>query len=615
MDPSQENSREHLQQAIDAEIKSLEESIRVLRLHRNALAPISSLPAEVITTIFSILRIPISSSPLTPLTPCEKPDHLPWLRITHVCHHWREIALNQPRFWSHLRFSNFSSAGAAEILARAKTVPLHWEAKVPAHWDDARFSAFQKELYTHASHICHLDISVESFRFPKMLEGLVSPAPTLEYLSLEGFPTQAISPGIPIPDTLFDGTTPRLSCFKLRNFDISWKSPLLKGLRYLEIHSPSADARPSLSVWLDALDEMPQLKMLILYAASPVALPAPLPSGIKRAITLSSLASLESFASARDCVLALAHLILPALTRLCVIAGSHCQDGSDVQEIIPYVSLHARGFQHTQPLQSMIVRSNRATTNVVAWAVPDIDVKLLKPLAFLDDMHSAPMTFSFTNKNWSSDTHTAMFDAAMAALPLDSLVTLASQNHRNHFDKQVWLHHAPRWPLLRHVHLSPSVVRGFTEMLLGDSGGRESPLLPLLTKITLIRAELSARRTSYLCDALMKRVEQGVPLEALHLQSCLATSRAVDLLNEIVVDVLGPTLTLKQRAHTNSIWDDAARGTFVEDNSTGSVAEDYDYDDPLDTGSDDEVAVWYSLDIDDDDDDQGEYDEDEEENW
>ena len=59
---SQANSREYLRQAIDAEIKSLEESIRALRHRRNALAPISSLPTEVIATIFSFFRVPRTSS-------------------------------------------------------------------------------------------------------------------------------------------------------------------------------------------------------------------------------------------------------------------------------------------------------------------------------------------------------------------------------------------------------------------------------------------------------------------------------------------------------------------------------------------------------------------------
>ena len=131
MDPTEANFREYQLQAIDDEIRSLEESIRALRSRRNALAPVSSLPIEVLTTIFTLLHGPVASSPLT--RPKEKPDHLPWIRVAHVCHHWRDIALNQPLFWSHVDFTTVTSAGAAEILARANTVPLLFGGK-GSHW-------------------------------------------------------------------------------------------------------------------------------------------------------------------------------------------------------------------------------------------------------------------------------------------------------------------------------------------------------------------------------------------------------------------------------------------------------------------------------------------------
>jgi hypothetical protein len=334
MDTCQANSREDLQQAIDAEIKSLEESIRSLKHRRNSLAPISSLPTEIISNIFSILRVPVAPSPLTLPTLSEKPDNLPWFRISHVCRHWREITLNQPLFWSHLRLANFTLEGAGEMIARAKMLPLHLEARARGHWDDAQCDALKKELCMHASQICHLHISTDFFHFSNVVEGLVSPAPILEYLSLacEGFPNVTMSTGarsgVWVPDTLFDGTTPRLSCLELRSCNISWKSPFLKGLRCLEIHYPSAQSRPSLSDWLDALDEMPQLQTLRLHAASPIALSAPLPPGIKRTITITSLSVFDLSASAEDCGLALAHLILPALTWLRLEARSDLRDGS-----------------------------------------------------------------------------------------------------------------------------------------------------------------------------------------------------------------------------------------------------------------------------------------------
>jgi hypothetical protein len=579
MDTCQANSREFLQQAIDAEIKSLEESIRSLKYRRNALAPISSLPTEVIFTIFSILRVPVAASPLTPPTLSDKPDNLPWFRISHVCRHWREIALNQPLFWNQLYFNNFSSAGAAGILARAKMAPLYLEARVLGRWNDAQFSAFQTEIRMHTSHISHLDIGADFFHFSNVVEGLVSPAPILEYLSLacEGFPTVATSSGVSIPDTLFDGTTPRLSCLKLRKCDISWKSPFLKGLRYLEIRYPSASGRPSLSDWLDALDEMPQLEMLSLDGASPIALPSSPPSGIKRTITLPSLSVLVFSASARDCGLALAHLILPALTRLRLEARSALQDGSDVQEVLPHVSQHAHGFHITQ---SMIIRGEeeRSTisTSMLAWA----EASLPRPVAFPDGMPSAPLEFYFTGHHWSSETNAAVFDAVMAALPLENLLSLTTKTGMNHFTRQVWLHHAQRWPLLQRVCLSPSAAHGFVAMLLEDSGGCENPLLPSLTTLELIDAELSVRGTIHLRDALMKRVEQGVPLEALDLQSCIASNRAVELLREIVVDVPGPKETFEEMGVWTSLGDISGLQVGLgQGDSSGEGYEDYSHTD------------------------------------
>ena len=66
----------------------------------------------------------------------------------------------------------------------------------------------------------------------------------------------------------FDGTTPMLSCIKLLKCDINRQSPVLKGLKHLEIRNPCV--RPSLSAWLDALDEMHQHKTLVSHWASPI---------------------------------------------------------------------------------------------------------------------------------------------------------------------------------------------------------------------------------------------------------------------------------------------------------------------------------------------------------
>jgi hypothetical protein len=58
-------------------------------------------------------------------------------------------------------------------------------------------------------------------------------------------------------------------------------------------------------------------------------------------------------------------------------------------------------------------------------------------------------------------------------------------------------------------------------MLSEGDAGRERPLLPSLTELVVVDISLYALSTLPLCDTLMKRVEQGVPLEMLDLCMCL----------------------------------------------------------------------------------------------
>ena len=586
MDPCKANSSSWKcqQQAIDAEIRSLEESIRALKCRRNALAPISSLPTEVIIVIFSYLRLPstspfsslptqlttdlFSSLPLPGTPPLgRRPDHRPldWLHAAQVFHQWREIALDDLVFWSHVDFPNFT--GAAEILARAKIMPLDLEASDAggSSRDDAWRRAFEKELQAHVSNICHLGITGESSNLRRTFDGLTSPAPTLEYLSLSKFSrTQYYTYlQVPVPDTLFDGTTPRLSCLEIHGCAISWNSPLLKGLRYLEICKPDMYARPSLEVWLDALDEMPQLTRLVLHEASPNA--PPFPFDIERAVTLPSLTHLDIYATVRECALALAHLALPSLAKLCLTVETYDTTGYDVQNMFPYVARHADGPQDTQPLQSVHIHHTGSHTTILAWSVPDINIDVHDPFAFVFAEPSARVALFATNRHYHYSISPPyqqhmLIDAAMNALPLDNLVTLTVQ-HPTHLDAAFWLHHAPMWPLLQRVRLAPPLVREFREMLLQDNGSSEYPLLPSLTELVLIDVTLGERRTLRLCDALMRRVEQGVPLEMLDLRTCQATSHAVRLLSEIVVDIREPFVMFP------APWEAVRRRSYVLDDS------------------------------------------------
>ena len=603
MNPGQAISREGLQQTIDAQIKSLEESIRALKLRRNALSPISLLPPEVFIAIFSLLCLPGTSS-----RGDEMADyHLARLCVSHVCHQWREIALDQPLLWSHVDFFTQSVADTAEILARAKSAPLYLKASISdCDWDDVRFRTLLQELPARIPYICRLRISAEPTDLDDIIQAaIMSPArsaPTLEHLSLSSYSERAdrrTRRRCPIPDNLFNDSTPRLSCLELRYCDISWESPLFKGLKHLEIFRPSARMRPDLTIWLDALNEMPQLKTLNLHSASPVA--PSLPFNVERAITLPSLTRLDISGSPGDCALALAHLDLPTLTSLCLsaISSPSHQHNSDVRILVMYIARHAHGPQDTQPLQSALIRSEGNRTDILAYPMPDIDVEVYKQPTLLATALPTRVALSFKGDRWHRfDQRLEILDMVLAGLPLSGLVVLAAHElwgspHDGSLPAQdFWQHHSPQWPLLQRVLLSPPVTHGFLEMLLSDDGGCKRPLLPSLTELVMVDFSLYYLSLFPLCNALEMRMKQRVPVERLDLRMSRAHSDGrsdawLQSLSKFVVDVLVPEESSVARHQMKSMWKTVACGPFVDGDDL-SDSEGWFSDDDDDDGDDDE---------------------------
>ena len=199
------------------------------------------------------------------------------------------------------------------------------------------------------------------------------------------------------------------------------------------------------------------------------------------------------------------------------------------------------------------------------------------------------VAISFRSKDWSSDAHPEILDAVMAALPLDSLVMLSAQDldgddtlAQDLSKRRFWLRHLPKWPLLRRVRLAPPVIYGFLATLLKDNGGRESPLLPSLTDLVIVMdpSDCVDPASTHLCNALIKRVEQGVPLEILDLRMYYPshdTSAEIRALSEIVVNVLEPNLeggpeerldaSAQMTLRMMRSWSLLAHGPFAKDDN------------------------------------------------
>jgi hypothetical protein len=127
-----------------------------------------------------------------------------------------------------------------------------------------------------------------------------------------------------IPDSLFNGTAPKLRYLELRGPSIRWKSPLLQVLQTLKTLTPSAQEMPTLGDWLAASNEMSQRKPLILLNATPaISVDDPLISEPQRTATLPSLTHFDIAASPTGCALTL-HSHISCCEYLGEVGGVEC---------------------------------------------------------------------------------------------------------------------------------------------------------------------------------------------------------------------------------------------------------------------------------------------------
>ncbi|TEB27631.1 hypothetical protein FA13DRAFT_1607377, partial [Coprinellus micaceus] len=95
-------------------IAELREEIRILENCHNQVTPICCLPPEILSKIFLTLSA---------VTPRHHPrDSVSWFRVSHVCVHWRSVALSCSDLWANLRF--VSPAFTELMLDRAREALL-----------------------------------------------------------------------------------------------------------------------------------------------------------------------------------------------------------------------------------------------------------------------------------------------------------------------------------------------------------------------------------------------------------------------------------------------------------------------------------------------------------
>ncbi|EIW80253.1 hypothetical protein CONPUDRAFT_144419 [Coniophora puteana RWD-64-598 SS2] len=236
----------------DEKIEGHFDAIRQPRTERNALSPICCLPPEVLAEIF------------TYATPTIHHTHRDLLTITHVCHHWREVALAYPNLWSNIDMDRRNPARIrALMLERAKNAPLALE--LSNNMYDKLQPAIFEELSQHIHHTRSSSLNIlglQTLDIATAVYHLVLDAPILKHLQfwLHGSPDTHTS--VLLPED-FLGNTPRLRSMDLLGVVPPWHSSVFRGLTRLGLWSlydlsPTAEELWAILRGSPALEEIRQ---------------------------------------------------------------------------------------------------------------------------------------------------------------------------------------------------------------------------------------------------------------------------------------------------------------------------------------------------------------------
>ncbi|KAH6905581.1 hypothetical protein BKA70DRAFT_1502993 [Coprinopsis sp. MPI-PUGE-AT-0042] len=245
---------------VDAEIAVLEERIRQLKTKRNTLAPIQSLPNELLCRTFLECR--------GQWMQLDEEGCPTWIAVTHVCQAWRLSALGYPQLWSSVD-REIGVYWMETFLSRSKGAPL--SLRILEEWDEEYMSVeleILSSILRDHQRLEGVTIEMRGDKLHGLLKNLTERMPNIVRFTLHNHSFD----GLDLPSPLFANYAPRLQVLSLYNFDPPWTSPIMEGLASLSILNAN-DFRevsvPSLKTLFDALSKVPGLQHLALENVLP----------------------------------------------------------------------------------------------------------------------------------------------------------------------------------------------------------------------------------------------------------------------------------------------------------------------------------------------------------
>ncbi|KAF8902091.1 hypothetical protein CPB84DRAFT_1707887 [Gymnopilus junonius] len=301
---------------IDREVEKVKSYMVTLWRQRNTFIPISRLPPEILSTIFYFVKESAAE------------DSLYWTKVSHVCHLWREIAINSPSLWTNPPLA--SIRWTEEMLSRSKMASLAVS---------ANFCAFSHRyaptidplplILPHTPRIKSLDLChYDHYVMQRFLSQMPESAPRLEHLRLRFAPHPQLSTSsdsVLSMNKIFEAV--KLRVLELTRCALNWDSRVFGPLLvHLQMSFIPTNARPTVEQFWNAFDRMPALESIEFVDALPLTRS---PGYTHPQIFLDKLRKLTISSSNSEVEIFLSGIIFPSTVavKLSCKTGTHHDEG------------------------------------------------------------------------------------------------------------------------------------------------------------------------------------------------------------------------------------------------------------------------------------------------
>ncbi|KAG6860682.1 hypothetical protein C0995_008674 [Termitomyces sp. Mi166 len=524
-------SRAAVHEYIQKEIKNHEAIIRYYKERHNALTFTCRLPHEILGTIFEEIAIIREAWKNYGRwgEGYKKWQEFDWIQsVSHVCSHWRAVALSNPNLWSNIRLMN--TAWTPEMIQRSKAAPLTitlWGALILR---DSRgsYTALKEVIQSDLSRIRSLTLGLvpvwvsperhELFlddekkrclnMFSELLPLLDQPAPMLECLEINLAETEVPKQ---LPNAFVVGL-PQIKHLRLEGWSLDWKLSAFQNLKSLVISRLSTDSKPTINQLLDMLSRTPLLETLTIVDPDVLQLGSPsLPQDIAP-ISLGYLKHIDVSYSLSDCAFFFDHVIFSTQATIITI---RLPGSSDV-----YLNSHSA----LSAIATLARRLDHGVKSPICKLKADCKMQCWKSNGLQDtfviDVHGLR----------GYDLPSALKEAFWQSLYLDKLVSLEICMD-SELSKDKWLFFATL-PFLSslQVQSNEDVLLSILEQRTATDPDNPAFFLSLKS-LTLVRWNLAlaggtkAQAGERMVTCFDRRRKAGLYLETLVLEGCAGAER------------------------------------------------------------------------------------------